>query len=261
MAVESMIRNEVTSHVAEVSHGESRLSVRSSARELSLTQVAMVCAEETQKHRRGEPFDGECCFELFRRAICNRDDQAWEKLIEQYRGIVVFWVRRHPSAKTLGEDDDYWVDGAFVRFYQAISPERFSQFSAIPQILRYLKLCVDSSIQDAVRSFSQQPVTVPIDGADDPWDDGNQPPIATISSADSADQSTNTRELWAAIEGVLRNDVERRVAYLTFVLEYKPREIQALYPNQFTSTSTVYPVIRNVVDRLQRSPEIREFLQ
>jgi hypothetical protein len=225
-----------------------------------LAQLAWACAEETRKYRLGEPLDGEYCFELFRRAVCDRVQLAWVKIVEQYRGVVITWVRRHPSARSLGEDDDYWVDGAFARFYRAVSPERFGQFNEVPQILRYLKLCVHSVIQDAVRAQNQQPPTVPIDVDDDRPDEGSKPPIATLRSAAVVDQSSNARELWAAIEAVLHDDDERRVAYLSFVLEYKPREIQALYPDRFPTMSGLYRLIRNIVDRLQRNPEIREFL-
>lgn len=259
-ATERIIRNDGVSRVAEIPDGDSSVTPRSAARELSLARLAATCAEQTQKGRRGEPFDGACCVELFRRAICDRDELAWHQIVEQYRRIVVHWVRRHPTAATFGEDDDYWVNGAFVRFYQAITPDRFDQFAGLPQILRYLKLCVDSVVQDAVRATARQPVSVSID-ADRDDDEGSSRRVGEISSGDTADQRTNARELWAAIERVLGNDVERRVAYLSFVLEYKPREIQALLPRQFASASAVYPVIRNVIERLQRSPDVREFLQ
>jgi hypothetical protein len=49
--------------------------------------------------------------------------------------------------------------------------------------------------------------------------------------------------------------------YLSFVLDLKPGEIQERHPELFASVDDVYRIKRNVVERLRRSPQIREFLR
>ncbi|HLZ10143.1 MAG TPA: hypothetical protein VKT80_16250, partial [Chloroflexota bacterium] len=115
------------------------MSVSSSVQHLPLAELARSCEEETRKFRRGEASDTTACHEIFRRAIRERDQDAWTRVVEQYRGIVIAWVRRHPGSRVVVEDDDHWVDLAFARLFRAIGPERFDQFGDVPQILRYLQ--------------------------------------------------------------------------------------------------------------------------
>jgi DNA-directed RNA polymerase specialized sigma24 family protein len=197
---------------------------------------------------------------MFRRAIRERNQAAWSRVVDQYRGIVIAWVRRHPGSRiVVEEDDDHWVDLAFTRLFQAISPERFDQFADVRQILRYLQMCVGSVIQDSLREHAQRVPTVSIDVDD--REDSDEPPAALqVRSATVVDRSLDARELWSAVERALPDDDERRIAYLTLVLEYRPREIQALYSDQYPSVAQIYPLLRSVLARLQRNPEIREFL-
>ena len=235
------------------------MGVSSSVHHLPLAELARSCKEETQKFRRGEMSDTAACHEIFRRAIRERDQAAWSRVVEQYRGIVIAWVRRHPGSRVVEEDDDHWVDLAFARLFRAIGPERFDQFADVPQILRYLQMCVSSVLQDALRDHAQRFSTVSIDV--DVRDDSDEPPLALqMRGATVVDRSLDARELWAAVERALPDDEERRIAYLTLVLEYRPREIQALYPDRFPSVAQIYPWMRSVLGKLQRSPEVREFL-
>jgi DNA-directed RNA polymerase specialized sigma24 family protein len=235
------------------------MSVSSGVRHLPLPELTRFCGEETKKFRRGETSDNSACYEMFRRAIRDGDQLAWSRILEQYRGIVLAWVHRHPGSRVVAEDDDHWVDLAFTRLFRAVGPEKLDRFSDVPQILRYLQMCVGSVLQDALRDHRQRLATVSIDV--DERDDSDEPPAALqIKSRTVVDRSLDARELWAAVEKALPDDDERRIAYLTLVLEYKPSEIHALYPDRFPSVTRIYPLLRGVLGRLQQNPEIREFL-
>src|ERR1700687_4197216 len=128
------------------------MGVRSTISHLPLAELARSCGEESRKFRLGGASDNAACYEMSRRAIRERDQAAWSRVVDQYRGIVIAWVRRHPGSRiVVEEDDDHWVDFAFTRLFQAVSPERFDQFADVRQILRYLQMCVGSVIQDALR--------------------------------------------------------------------------------------------------------------
>ena len=129
-------------------------------RELSVINLAHQCQEETARYLRRESGEGVCCFELFRRAVADRDDQAWERVVIQYRRMVLAWVRRHPTRALVNESDDDWVHDAFARFWKAVPPDRFAMFPNLAAILRYLKLCVHSSLMDEARASEAQRASV-----------------------------------------------------------------------------------------------------
>src|SRR5687768_13982204 len=105
----------------------------------SLDDVVAACQEETRRFRRGERADDGACFELFRRAICDRESRAWEAIIAQYRGIVLAWVRQCSGPASAREEDDFWVNRAFEKLWAAVGPERFDLFAGLPALLKYLK--------------------------------------------------------------------------------------------------------------------------
>src|SRR5215475_8520825 len=119
---------------------------------MSVPDLTSRCRDETARFRRGEPSDERYCFELIRRAVCNRDEIAWEVVLAQYRGMVLAWVRQHPTSSALGEEDDYWVTSTFERFWAAIGPERFGAFPGLAAVLRYLKMCTHSVLIDETRA-------------------------------------------------------------------------------------------------------------
>jgi hypothetical protein len=67
--------------------------------------------------------------------------------------------------------------------------------------------------------------------------------------------------LWSAVYGELQDDAERLVARLSLQLSMKPAEIQKLHPENFPTIGDVYRIKRNLLDRLRRSPRLREFLE
>ena len=57
--------------------------------QMPLAELAAHCREETGKFLRRETTSDAYCFEIFRRAICDRDEPAWRAVFAQYRGIVL----------------------------------------------------------------------------------------------------------------------------------------------------------------------------
>lgn len=220
-------------------------------RELSVINLAHQCQEETARYLRRESGEGVCCFELFRRAVADRDDQAWERVVIQYRRMVLAWVRRHPTRALVNESDDDWVHDAFARFWKAVPPDRFAMFPNLAAILRYLKLCVHSSLMDEARASEAQRAA--------PIDDAVEMPGPLDVEGAALSESTALR-FWQSIQAELQDEVERLVVYLSFALDLKPGEIQARYPEHYASVADVYRVKRNVLERLRRSDEIRAFL-
>src|SRR5579872_4901440 len=105
------------------------------ARAMSPSQLAARCGEETDKYRSGRPYSSEWCFELCRRAIGENDQVAWNQLVAQYSNLVLSWILRDPVRPLVGEDDDYWVNDVFRRFWQATRAKRFENFESLAGVL------------------------------------------------------------------------------------------------------------------------------
>src|SRR5438128_2583506 len=118
------------------------------ASQLTIADLVAACRAETNRFRGGEACSDGYCFELFRRAVCHRDDDAWAAIMEQYRGLVLSWLRQHSASSAVQEDDDYWITRTFERFWMAVGPERFAHFGELGGVFQYLKMCVHSVLLD-----------------------------------------------------------------------------------------------------------------
>lgn len=219
---------------------------------MPLADLAAHCREETGKFLRREASSDAYCFEIFRRAVCDRDEPAWRVVFAQYRGVVLSWVRRHPVAAQAREDDEYWVNRTFERFWSAVGPERFGAFPGVAALLRYLKLCSHSVLLDEARAR--------VAAHSEPLDERVAEHIETPDVADAAIGQLAGGDLWGVILAELQDEAERRAAYLCLVLDLKPREVQERHPELYESVDDVYRIKRNVLDRLRRNPRIRAFL-
>jgi DNA-directed RNA polymerase specialized sigma24 family protein len=222
-------------------------------RSLQLSDLARRCSDAANHYVRGQPNPGdECCYELFRRAVCDFDQQAWAAVLAQYQGLVLAYVRRHPWAASTSADNDDRVNRTFARFWQAVGPERFALFLDLPALLGYLKTCVHSVIVNEIRARRGH--------IDVTYDEAPEESGTTEDVAEGVLDELAIGDLWKAVEAELQSEPERVVAHLSFVLDYKPAEIQTRHPEHFPTIGDVYRIKRNIIDRLRRSTQFRDFL-
>src|SRR5258708_27695459 len=62
---------------------------------------------------RGLPNDDAAAVELFRRAIADGDEAAWEAVVALYRGLLIALSARHVVRGLVNEDAGFCVDRAF----------------------------------------------------------------------------------------------------------------------------------------------------
>ncbi len=67
------------------------------------------------------------------------------------------------------------------------------------------------------------------------------------------EDSYQENELWEVIEGLLSGEKEKRVAYLHFHCNLKPREIMRYCPGEFSSEGEIYRLKRNIMERILRN--------
>ncbi len=219
-------------------------------RQMDLTTLMRRCATESERFYRGQQHDTRYSYELFRRALVERSEAAWEQLFLHYSGLVEGWVRRSGAFNSSGESSEYFVVGAFTKFWRAISPDRFASFPTLASLLHYLQLCATSVVIDSVRAQSWAEML--------PEDHIYQ----SLSHQHSPDEEAVSRvyreEFWRLIDDQLHDEMERVVVYCSFVLGLTPRAIFARRGDLFQSVNDVYNVKRNVLGRLGRNSQLRQ---
>jgi DNA-directed RNA polymerase specialized sigma24 family protein len=184
---------------------------------------------------------------MFRRAIVEGDQAAWEALYAQYHRLVRTWLRRHAAAALADEVDDYLVNRTFERFWFSVKPERFSTFARLQAILQYLKLCAHCVLLDEVRAQVRRQA---LRGYE----------CASASTFDEIGEREAARALWQAIYEAAHDESERLIATLTFVHGLKPQEIYEMHPDRYAEVAEVYRIKRNLLDRLRRDKTIQASL-
>lgn len=216
----------------------------------SLAELARRCHEETERFFRRLAPDTRYCYELFRRALARREEEAFAYIIANYKPLVEGWVRRHPGFAVSGEDTDFFATAAFEKLWQAVPPARFTKFPDLKKLLRYLKLCVGSSIIDYLRT---QDDTASLDGDDRTLASEPAAPEPPLSRAERA-------EFWAEVIRRAQNRKERIVAYACLSLQMKPAEAFREYPGEFENVREIYRVKQNLLERLRRDQDLRKYL-
>jgi DNA-directed RNA polymerase specialized sigma24 family protein len=208
------------------------------------------CARESERFYRGQQHDTSYSYELFRRALVERNEAAWEQLFLHYNSLVEGWVRRSVAFSSSGESSEYFVVGAFTKFWRAISPERFASFPTLASLLHYLQLCATSVVIDSVRAQSWSEVV-----SDDTMSHAY---VSSCAPDEEAVGRVQREEFWRMIDEQLNGEMERVVVYCSFVLGFTPRAIFARRGDLFGSVNDVYNVKRNVLGRLSRNAQLRQ---
>ena len=211
--------------------------------------------------------DSTHCFELFRRAICEKDDEAYKKLREHYIPLIrKYWV--DPRMGHQIEDQvktDIGTD-ALEKLRRAFDPDKnpgkFNTFqNNIKPLIAYLKMCVNSVIVDKIRLERRHNREVPMDDQEESIKDPSSTPEEKLVSEE------RKRSFWAKIYAHLPDDKEKIVVDGLFKLGLKPREIYEMYkssddPNKisFRTVDEIYLVKQNIIARLRRDKEIGKLL-
>ncbi len=215
---------------------------------LSVAEVCRRCREETARYQRREPHDDRFCWEMIRRAVGQRDDDCWQALTEIYHAAVAAWCRRAGGDPPALDD---LVTEVWAKFWRHFTLAKLAPDSGAAGVLKYIKMCARSVVMDHGRARSRD---VPLESAAHRAD-------ATPTPADTYAEQATRDELWQLVESSIRNERERVVMHLTYVVGMKPAEIAAESPDLFPSAKEVYSTTRNVLDRLRRSDRLRAWLE
>jgi hypothetical protein len=217
---------------------------------MDLAVLIRRCIVESERFYHSQPYDPRLAYELFRRAIVEQNEIAWNGIYQLYAPQVERWVRRYPAFLHCDESGEYFVNAAFARFAKAIPAEKFAKFATLAALLNYLQHCARCVVIDNLRAFTATEAL--------PEEETHASYIAQMSPDEEAIEHMNNVELWYYVDSLLHTELERTVIYLSFVVGMKPRVIHASYPNLFSSVHEVYAIKRNVLERLSRDRELRK---
>lgn len=242
---------------------------------LTLAGLGHRCAQESDLFFRRQEHDPRFCFELFRRAIVQHDERAWELIYTQYRPLVKGWVERHALFTAVDEEAQYFVNWAFEKMWSVMTPAKFAAFPDLKSILRYLQMCVHSALVDYARTGEHDRLRLE---AQSEGMTGRQDGDATLRAAgeesaghqrhaspgspieDKVMARLERQEFWREINERIKDEREQRVLYGSFVLALKPGEIYNLFTGTFSNVTEVYRVKENLIARLRRDETLKDLL-
>jgi len=187
-------------------------------------------------------------YTLFRQAIVDRDAEAWAALCTCYQPLLMHWANQSCASMAIDESSRDLADQAFARAWAALTPLCFGTFANLAALLAYLRTCVTSVALDCVRAqTARSRLREQLD----------EHPVATPEQI--VLHEAECRELWHLVSKVVATAQEHTILYECFVLVLLPRLILTRHPDRFATIDSVYAAKRNLLDRLRRSPELRQF--
>ncbi len=205
---------------------------------LSNEALAAKCSREIDHYHKGEPWTDEYGLELLRRAIVQGDQEAWVGVQHCFNELVRRWLRRHPKREVTCrlESEENYVAQTFERFWQATASTRHVEFNTLAAALQYLRASLNGVILDTLRAYARpREVMLPESGE-----------AGELQAEDTADRG----EVWEALQTMLADEHEKRLAYLLFHCGLKPREIVRFCPQEWSDVREIYRLRRNVMERL-----------
>jgi RNA polymerase sigma factor (sigma-70 family) len=232
------------------------MSQEAKLQHMAMEDLAQRCSQETSLYFARQDFDSTYCFELFRRAIRNKDERALEVLIAQYQPLVARWVERwmdkHPDFGSFNEEPQDFIAQAFERFWISYTPAKFDNAqSSLPAVLKYLQMCVHGALTDAGRKLRRIQL-----------EQESQDETHELTDPDPTPEDLlQKHEFWQLIKKKSKDPKEYTVVYASFHLALSPREIFAEYRKEFSSIKEIYQYKANFLERLERDEDIKEFVR
>ena len=205
---------------------------------LTLSELGTLC-----KERGRQSTHEKYCFELFRRAIEEKNQKSWEILYMQYKMLVLQWVHRITLPEHIEIEDV--VQQIFLEFNRAYTADKLAKAEGLASILAYLKSCAISTSQHIRRKAKLDTIRISNDGGE---------------SGENLAQALNNEWLWKMMESLCHDEKELTVMRTAFILDMKPIEVMTIYPHLFETPHDVSQIKQRVLFRLKRHPKLKQFL-
>lgn len=209
---------------------------------MSLHVLGDLCKQQTQRFLQQFEPDNRYCFELWRRAVQDRVDDACTLIVDVYTGLVKHWVRSYLHTASDADIDDC-VNFAFASMFQSLrKADRFARFDDLKPLVIYLRRCANSAALKHHRKNERYQSAALTD--DDTKIVGPDKP--------SVEEDFEKKAAYALAKANLKSKKEEIFFDTYFELDLKPRQIYEMYPDEFQDVNEVYLVKQVLVERLRR---------
>lgn len=219
----------------------------------SNAELEQRCREETSNYLKHVTHDERYCFELFRRALEKKDQDAFTAIYKTYEPLVRKWVRSHQLRDQVDETDLFFVSDSFTNFWKSFNnpnyPDKFKNFSRVAALLNYLNSCVYSCITEYWKSNYLEEQLVSLEDELDR--------IRPMKL--HLDGAINSQQLWDYITQLLPNEQLRDLALAVFILEYKPADIAKM--GGWKDARDVSIALQRIKRILRRDATLRQLLE
>ena len=229
------------------------MSVSPKLSQLTPVGLAYRNFDETQKFQRGEAYDQQYGFELFRLALETpheeKSQEVWALLVKQYTDSASRWAIKHQLFAFTGEEAGYFAHIALTNMWIYFAEDKgdFSRFPDLKRVLSFLMMCVNNAIVDYYRKHVAR--TDPVDIAERP-----------IREAQPRYSPPELAELWRAVYQAANTQQEHLFIHAYFELLLPRREIARIFP-QFANVDEVKRVMDTLLKRLRRNEQLKQFLE
>jgi hypothetical protein len=217
---------------------------------LPLSDLALFCAHALQVFTEGGTPDDLYPLELFRRAVVLRDSAAWGCIYRQFAPFVLPYLLRHPQAESLLQQKApaALVDAVLSRLSANLTQEKLAHLNSLALLLKYLRVCVHSTIADAHRDL-QLLARLEVETA---------PGAAALGH--TGDPQAGTQGLWQVLVEELSSEDERLLFTLLFARGLSTRAVCTHEPGRFSNTEAVYQMKARIFERLRASERLQAIL-
>ncbi len=212
-------------------------------RQEELNELARRCQQESDAYRRTGSSDPSYCLQLFRLALVEKREGAWEKIVECYSSDLRNRFFAHPWAPLLREYEDDILIITFERFLERNEKEPF-QVTSLGAMLNYLHRCLYTAILLCKRDKDKQRLVA-----------GTIDDFADIAGPDPTDESLDTleaEEIWKRVASCTDSALEERVMRLWLVQDYSAPEIVRYLPADTLAREKVHQVVEKVFRRYRK---------
>ena len=212
-------------------------------RQEELNELARRCQQESDAYRRTGSSDPSYCLQLFRLALVEKREDAWEKVVECYSSDLRNRFFAHQWAPLLREYEDDILIITFERFLERNEKEPL-QVTSLGAMLNYLHRCLYTAILLCKRDKDKQRLVA-----------GTIDDFADIAGPDPTDESLDTleaEEIWKRVAGCADNPLEERVMHLWLVQDYSAPEIVRYLLADNLAREKVHQVVEKVFRRYRK---------
>ncbi len=159
---------------------------------------------------------------LLHRVIRQDDNQARVEFEQRFGKIMHGWLHQHPLWETACQygSEEYHVTLAFEQFQQ-FATRQLEAFRTLTEALAYLRMSLNAGLLETLRAHPRSEA-VPRQVKD----------LLPLESP---------QEFWEQVQRLLPDDRKHRLVSLLYHCGFRPAEIVALYPQEW---SDVHEVIR-----------------